>query len=70
MCLKEDKGGNKLGCALDRHNDDYVGICKPDQVKYFNETQGKYRKPTVTEGRKNVSHIKTFRMKKLLNVDE
>ena len=33
MCLKEDTGGNKLGCALDWHNDDYFGIYRPDRVK-------------------------------------
>ena len=66
MCLKEEKGGNKLGCTLDWHNNNYFGICKPDQVKYFNETQAKYRKPTATEVRKNAAHVKTFRVKKLL----
>jgi hypothetical protein len=30
MCLKEDKGGSKIGCALDWHNDDYFGICRRD----------------------------------------
>jgi hypothetical protein len=39
-------------------------------VKYFNETQGKYRKPTAAEARKNAAHIKTFRVKKLIDVDK
>ena len=66
MSLKEDTGGNKRGCTLDWHSNDYFDICKPDQVKYFNETQAKYRKPTATEVRKNAAHVKTFRVKKLL----
>ena len=68
--MKEVKGGNQLGCASDWHNTDYFGIYRTDQVKYFNETQGKYRKPTVAEVRKNAAHIRTFRVKKLLDVDE
>ena len=70
MCLKEDKGGNKFECALDWHNDDYFGIYRLDRVKYFNKTQGKYRKPTALKLRKNSAHIKTFRVEKLLDVDE
>ena len=30
VCLKEDKGGSKIECALDWHNDDYFGVCRPD----------------------------------------
>ena len=58
MFLKEDKGGNKRGCALDWHNDDYFGIFRPDRVKYFNKTQGKYRKPTAAEVRKMQLKVK------------
>ena len=67
MCLKEDKQGNKLSCALDWHNDDYFGICRPDRVKYFNEAQCKWKKPTKSEVKKNAAHIKAFRVKRLLN---
>ena len=41
--------------TLDCHNDDYFGICKPDRVKYFNETHGKYKTPTVAKVRKKIS---------------
>ena len=70
MCLKEDKQGNKLSCALDWHNDDYFGICRPDRVKYFNEAQCKYKKPTKNEVKKNAAHIKAFRVKRLVNERE
>ena len=39
MRLKEDRGGNKRGRALNWHNNYYFGICKPDQVKYVDKTQ-------------------------------
>ena len=48
------------------YNDDYFGICRPDKVKYFSKTQGKYNKSMVTEARNHVAHIKAFRVKKLL----
>ena len=70
MCLKEDKQGNKLSCALDWHNDDYFGICRPDRVKYFNEAQCKWKKPTKSEVKKNAAHIKAFRVKRLVNERE
>ena len=67
MCLKDNKGGIKIGCVLDWHNDDYFGICRPDQVKYFNKAQCKYKKPTKNEVKKNAAHIKAFRVKRLLD---
>ena len=70
MCLKEDKSGNKPGCTLNWHNDDYFGIYKPNQVKYFKKIQDKYRKPTATEVRKHAAHIKTFRLKKFLKLND
>ena len=67
MCLKEDKHGNKLSCALDWHTDDYFCICRPDQVNHFNEKECKCKKPTKNEVKKNAAHIKAFRVKRLLN---
>jgi hypothetical protein len=66
MCLKENRSGNKMGCALDWHNDDYFGLCLPDRVKYFGEYTTKYKKPTPAETRKNAAHIKAFRLKKIV----
>ena len=68
--MKEDKGGSKIECALDWHNDDYFGICRPYQVKHLDETQGKYKKPTTAEVRKHSAHIKTFRVKNLLKPND
>ena len=70
MCLKKDKNGNKLSCAVDWHNDDYVGIFRPDRVKHFNEKQGKYMKLTKNEVKKNAAHIKAFGARRLLNKQE
>jgi hypothetical protein len=43
MCLNKNRGGNKMGCALDWHNDDYFGLCLTDRVKYFGEYITKYK---------------------------
>ena len=63
--MKSDKGSNKIGYALDWHNDDYFGLCLTDQVKYFGKLATKYKKPLPTETEKNTANSKPFRVKKM-----
>ena len=62
----QQKHGTPLSCCIDLQNDDFFGLTLMERMKLFNETQTKHKKPSKTDIKKNVSHIKGFRERKML----
>ena len=60
-CLKNELKASSVSCSIDLHSAKFFGLLRCDRKAVFGEILTTYRKPPVTEVRKNAKHIKGFK---------